>query len=68
MNTALLSVALGDWTQAEEALTEVVTNEPENYAVGPTSSRPILRVVSDDHCDFAGCEQFSSGLVESGEN
>ncbi|KIK99819.1 hypothetical protein PAXRUDRAFT_131280 [Paxillus rubicundulus Ve08.2h10] len=32
MNTALLSVASGDWTQAEEALTEVVTKEPGNYA------------------------------------
>ncbi|KAF8845121.1 hypothetical protein BDN67DRAFT_1007487 [Paxillus ammoniavirescens] len=32
MNTALLSVALGDWTQAEEVLTKVVMDEPGNYA------------------------------------
>lgn len=30
MNTALLSVALGNWVRAEEALREVVENEPEN--------------------------------------
>ncbi|KAF9224009.1 hypothetical protein BS17DRAFT_780349 [Gyrodon lividus] len=31
MNIALMSVALGDWDRAEEALTEVVANEPGNF-------------------------------------
>ena len=32
-NTALLAVASGDWTRAEEALADTVAKQPDNFTV-----------------------------------
>lgn len=34
MNTALLAAASGDWTRAEEPLSEMVAKDPGNFTVG----------------------------------